>query len=103
MRIDFHAHHALISDSLRLRATRAMNRIARRAPHPMDAAVRVERDGPDIHVEVELHAKRRKPMVGIARGRYAGPAFTEAVAKLEAQVAKARTRIAARRAAKARA
>jgi ribosome-associated translation inhibitor RaiA len=50
-----------------------------------------------------LHAKRRRPLVGRARGRHAGPAFTEAVAKLEAQVAKARTRIASRRAAKARA
>jgi ribosome-associated translation inhibitor RaiA len=103
VRIDFHAHHAQISDSLRLRATRTMNRIAGRAPHPMDAAVRVERDGPGVHVEVELHAKRRKPLVGTARARYAGPAFTEAVAKLEVQVTKARTRIASRRAAKARA
>jgi ribosome-associated translation inhibitor RaiA len=103
VRIEFHAHQTLISDSLRLRATRAIARLAERTPHPVDAAVRVERDGPEVHVEVELHAKRRRPLVGTARARHAGPAFTAAIAGLEAQVTKARTRIATRRTTSARA
>lgn len=98
MEIIFHAHHAVISDRMRLRAERLVAKLAARAPRAMDAIVRVEQDGPDRRVEIVLHAPRRRPLVGSGRGRTTGPALAAAAAKVAAQFGRAKRK---RRAAKA--
>ena len=86
MEIIFHAHHAVISDRMRLRAERAVRKIARKLARAVDAIVRFERDGPTCRVEVVLHASGRRDLIAEGRARYYGPALAEAVSKLDAQV-----------------
>lgn len=103
MDIIFHAHHAVISDRMRLRARRAVQRVARKLTRAVDAVVRFERDGPTSRVEIVLHAPKQRDLVAEGRARYYGPALAEAVAKLDSQVMsqkrtpKARGRALARR------
>ena len=86
MEIIFHAHHAVISDRMRLRAERAVGRVARKLARAVDAVVRFERDGPTTRVEIVLHAPGRRDLIAEGYARYYGPALAEAVAKLDAQV-----------------
>jgi ribosome-associated translation inhibitor RaiA len=88
MDIVFHAHRAVISERLRARAERAVTKLARRVGRAIDAVVRFERDGPTRRVKIELHASRHRRLVAEGRGRYYGPALTEALAALEKQVPK---------------
>ncbi|HUF27178.1 MAG TPA: HPF/RaiA family ribosome-associated protein [Gemmatimonadaceae bacterium] len=103
MDIIFQAHHAVISDRMRLRAERAVRRTARKLSRAVDAVVRFERDGPISRVEILLHAPRHRDLIAEGRARYYGPALAAAVAKLDAQVVsqkrtpKARGRALARR------
>ena len=87
MEIIFHAHHAVISDHMRQKAERAVNRIARRLhTEPTDAIVRFERDSGVCRVELQLNAPRQRRLVAEGRGRFYGPALTQAAGRLEAQV-----------------
>ena len=103
MDIIFHAHHAVISDRMRLRARRSVQRVARKLARAVDAVVRFERDGPTSRVEIVLHAPKHRDLVAEGRSRYYGPALAEAVSKLDSQVMsrkrtpKARGRALARR------
>ena len=103
MEIIFHAHHAVISDRMRLRAERAVRKVAKKLKRAVDARVRFERDGPTSRVEVLLHAPGRRDLVAEGRARHYGPALSEAVGRLESQVnsrkrtPKARGRALARR------
>lgn len=103
MEVIFQSHHAVISPNMRLRAERAVRRIARRLQHPVDAVVRFEQDGPTRRVEIVLHSAHRKDLVSQGFARYYGPALNEATAKLLTQVnrqkrtPKARGRALARR------
>ena len=86
MDIIFHAHHAVSSDRMRLRAERAVRKVARKLARAVDAIVRFERDGPTCRVEIVLHAPGRRDLIAEGRARYYGPALAVAVSKLDAQV-----------------
>ena len=88
MEIIFHAHHAVISENMRLRAERAVRKIARRLPHTVDAVIRFEQDGPTRRVEIVLHSPRQRDLVAEGRSRYYGPALKQASEKLLTQTAR---------------
>ena len=54
MDIVFHAHHAVISDNLRERASRVVSKVASRMSRVTGALVRFEQDGPARRVVIEL-------------------------------------------------
>ena len=107
MEIIFHAHHADISPRLQQRADASLRKIVARLGRAVDAAVRMEEDGPTRRVELVLHAPRGRRLVARGEARYFGPALTVALGKLGAQVARAKpargNSSARRRAAKSRA
>ncbi|MBV6521444.1 MAG: hypothetical protein MNPFHGCM_01582 [Gemmatimonadaceae bacterium] len=88
MVITFQSHHAVISDRMRARASRAMERYAERFPSMLEATVRFEQDGPFRRVEVLVHGRRNRRWVAEGRGRTYGPALTAALERLETQLAR---------------
>ena len=102
MDVIFHSHNAVISERLRLRAETIIHKLETRAARPVRAVVRFEQDGPTRRVEIVMHASRRRPLISNRYARTYGPALSEAVHNLQAQLArskrtrKARTRIAAK-------
>jgi ribosome-associated translation inhibitor RaiA len=98
----FHSHNAVISERLRARAETIIHKLEVRSARPVRAIVRFEQDGPTRRVEIVMHASRRRPLISNGYARTYGPALSEAVHNLEAQIArskrmrKARTRTAAR-------
>ncbi len=79
MEIVFHSHHAVVSDRMRQRAVRAVEKLALRLSRAGDAVIRFESDGPARRVEIALRASRRR-LVAIGEGKYFGPALAQAVA-----------------------
>ncbi|HJR68134.1 MAG TPA: HPF/RaiA family ribosome-associated protein [Gemmatimonadaceae bacterium] len=102
MDVIFHSHNAVISERLRSRAESIIHKLETRAARPVRAVVRFEQDGPTRRVEIVMHASRRRPLISNGYARTYGPALSEAVHNLQAQLArskrtrKARTRIASR-------
>ncbi len=88
MDIIYHAHRAVISERMRLRADRAVRKVARRMGRAVDAVVRFEHDGPTRRVEIVLHAPKHKSLIAEGSSRYYGPALAEAIGRLEQQVPK---------------
>lgn len=87
MDIIIHSHHAELSNRMRLRAERAVEKVASRLGRVVNATVRFQSDGPMKRVEVVLHAPRQRDLVAEGSGRYFGPSLALAVAKLERQIA----------------
>ena len=87
----FHSHHAVVSDTMKARARRAVEKIAVRLRRAVDAVVRFEADGPDRRVEILLHAPRRRNMVAEGRGKFFGSALAEAIERLEEQARRRRS------------
>ena len=87
MDIIIQSHHAPLSERMRLRAERAVTKVASRMNRVVSATIRFEKDGPVKRVEVVLKAPRRRDLVAEGSGRYLGPALAMAVAKLERQIA----------------
>jgi ribosome-associated translation inhibitor RaiA len=85
MDVIFHAHHAIVSERLRLRAQRAVERVASRMKRTVDAVVRFEGDGRTRRVEIVLHAPRHRRLIAEGNSRFFGPALGEAIIRLEAQ------------------
>ena len=102
MDVIFHSHNAVISERLRARAESIIHKLGTRATRPVRAVVRFEQDGPTRRVEIVMHASRKRPLISNGYARTYGPALSEAVHNLQAQLArskrtrKARTRIAAK-------
>ncbi len=90
MEIILHAHHAEVTDTLRAKAERAVERLAARVRRVVTAIVRFEGDGPSKRVEIVLQAPRRADLIAHANDRQYEPALALAVQRLEAQVARAR-------------
>lgn len=86
MDVIFHAHHAAVSDRMRERAQRAVERVAARLKRTVDAVVRFEGDGRTRRVEIVLHAPRHCHLVAEGQAAYFGPALGEAIIRLEAQL-----------------
>ncbi len=86
MNIVFQAHHAVISDYMRSRTKRAMDKISERFPSSLDATVRFEQDGPGRRVEIVLHGRGANRWVAEGQGRSYGPALTAALKHLQSQL-----------------
>jgi ribosome-associated translation inhibitor RaiA len=86
MEIIFHAHHAVISERMRLRAERLVRRLALLLHRVVDVSVRFVDDGPQRRVELIFHAAGGKRLVAEGRSRYFGPALSQAGARLRAQL-----------------
>ena len=89
MDIVFQAHHAVISDNMRERAARTVNKIASRMTRVTGALVRFEEDGPARRVVIELRCSGRK-LVADARGAFFGTALADAGQRLLARVQRER-------------
>jgi ribosome-associated translation inhibitor RaiA len=85
--IVFQVHHADVDDALRAKAARAVEKLAARLRHPVDATVRVVADGALQRVEITMRTRRRPDLVAVGVGRRSDLALTEALGALEAQVA----------------
>jgi ribosome-associated translation inhibitor RaiA len=98
----FQSHHAVVSDRMRERARRAIERLAARMRRAVDAVVRFEQDGIMRRVEIVLRTPRQRSLIARGEGRFFGPALSDAVDHLEVQARqlksarKARTRSLAR-------
>ena len=98
MDVIFHAHNAVISERLRARAETVIHRLETRSARAVRAVVRFEQDGPTRRVEIVMHSSRRRPLISNGYARTYGPALSEAIHNLQAQLArskrarKARTR-----------
>jgi ribosome-associated translation inhibitor RaiA len=97
MEIVYHAHHAEITEDLRLRAERGLRKLERRLGRATEAIVRFEGDGSTRRVEITIQAPQRR-LIGCGAARTFGPALTRAVEGLLKQAGHVRgTRDAAMR------
>jgi ribosome-associated translation inhibitor RaiA len=83
--IIFQSHHATVSEFLRDRAARGIQKVAARLARAVDAIVRFEVDGPTRRVLIVLHQPRHRDV----RAEGEGPRFTTAlrtaISRLDAQ------------------
>ena len=86
MDIVFHGHHAVMSDRLKERATRGLQRLQRRIADATDATVLFQQDGSERRVELRVHAPGHRNLVAEGRAPYYGPALRLALTHLEAQL-----------------
>jgi ribosome-associated translation inhibitor RaiA len=86
MEIVYHAHHAEISDYMRLRTERGLQKVERRLGTASGATVRFEGDGTARRVEITVTAPRKGALVGAGQGKSFGPALTAALDGLLKQV-----------------
>lgn len=85
MEIVIHSHHAEVSEYMRKRAVRAVERVAARIPRIVEGIIRFEEDGPTRRVTVTLRAPKHHDLMGKGEGRFYGPALVAAIAKVNAQ------------------
>ena len=89
MQTTISASHCDVTDSLRERAMTVAERLAQLSPHALDATV-VFDAGPLAHsVEIRLHARGRKMLVGAGEGADHRTALDRAEEKLRPQLLKA--------------
>lgn len=74
-----------VSDYVRRRAERGVDKLGRRLGRATGAVVRFGGDGPHRYVEVEISAPGRV-LVGRGEGKFYGPALTAALHAIERQV-----------------
>jgi len=86
MNIIFHAHHAVMSDTLRGRAERMLLKLAARVKRPVDATIRFAQDGPFRRVEIELRPARRRPLIAAGQSRQFEPALADAAGRMATQL-----------------
>lgn len=86
MEIILHAHRAVISDNMRLRAERVARKLGARVKRPVDAIVRFENDGPTRRVEIVLHVSGKRSIVTEGSARHYGPALAEAATRMETRL-----------------
>ena len=98
MRITISARHCEITDTLKERATALAERLAQASPHALDATIVFDAAPLTQSVEIRLHARGRKVLVGIGEGADHRTALDRAEEKLRPQLEKAtRTRARPRR------
>ena len=90
MDVIFHAHNAVISERLRSRAEAIIHKLEMRSARPVRAVVRFEQDGPTRRVEIVMHSSRRRPLISNGYARTYGPALSEAIHNLRAQLARSK-------------
>lgn len=90
MDIQFQAHHAVISDTMRTRAEREVRRAAKRIPRVVAAVIRFEQDGARRRVSLSFRAPRHHDLIADAEGRYFGPVLAQAITRVLAQATHAK-------------
>jgi len=104
MRTTISARHCELTDALRQRARTVAARLAGLSPHALDATVVFDAAPLRHAVEIRLHARGRKMLIGVGQGRDHRTALDRAEDKLRPQLLKAaRARQRARRPAGSRA
>lgn len=98
MQTTISARHCELTDSLRERTEAVASHLERLSPHALEATIVFETEGqpPVCRVEIRLHARGRKVLIGIADGPDHRTALDRAEEKLRPQLEKA-TRPRARR------
>jgi ribosome-associated translation inhibitor RaiA len=86
MDVIFHSHHAVISERVKARAHRAVERAALRLKRTVDAVVRFEGDGRTRRVEIVLHAPRHRSLIAEGHAPFFGAALAHAIRAIEAQL-----------------
>lgn len=87
MEIEIRAPSLTVSEYIRQRAERGLEKVGHRAGGATTGIARFSEDGVVRRVELEIHASsRREPLVGEGRGRHWGPAVTSALQALQRQV-----------------
>ena len=87
MDIEIRAPHLTVSEYIRQRVERGLEKIGHRAGGATTGLARLTEDGAVRRVELELHAaSRREPIVGEGRGKHWGPSVTAALQALQRQV-----------------
>jgi len=89
MRITVSARHCEISDALRQRARAVSGRLAELSPHALDATVVFDAGPLQQAVELRLHARGRKMLIGVGQGPDHRTALDRAEEKLRVQLMKA--------------
>ena len=90
MDVIFHSHNAVISPRLRSRAESIIHKLEVRSARAVRAVIRFEQDGPTRRVEIVMHASRRRPLISNGYARNYGPALSEAIHNLQAQLARSK-------------
>ena len=85
MEIVFHSHHARVSDHMRRRAQRGVEKMARRLTRAVSAVVRFEEDGRERRVEIVVHAAHNRRLVANGIARFFGTALADALARMGTQ------------------
>ncbi len=96
MQTTISARHCEITENLRERAQSVADRLEKLSPHALEATVVFETDAaPQVYkVELRLHARGRKVLIGIGEGPDHRTALDRAEEKLRPQLEKAtRTRL----------
>jgi ribosomal subunit interface protein len=88
MHIVIHGHQTDITESLRERAEDGARKLAEHLQRAVDADIRFEENGLLKTVEIVLHAPKQTRLVAKAEAKHHGPALTEAIAKMDAQIRK---------------
>jgi ribosome-associated translation inhibitor RaiA len=86
------ARNAVVSDSMKQRGKRAVERIARRLGQTVAARISFEEDGPQRRVEIVLRAPRQRNLIAESTAKFFGVALTAAILRLQAQLPKKDTR-----------
>ena len=90
MRTTISARHCEVTDALRERAEAVSNRLAELSPHALDSTV-VFDIAPLAHrVEIRLHARGRRVLLGVGEGPDHRSALDRAEEKLRPQVLRVR-------------
>ena len=93
------ARHCEITDALRERAEEVTARLAELSPHALECTVVFDAEGLIHRVEIRLHARRRKVLIGVGEGPDHRTALDRAEEKLRPQLLRAgRARSSTRRA-----
>jgi len=91
MEIVIHGHQTDVTDALRIRAEEGARKLAAHLKRVVDADIRFEEDGVFKTVEIVLHAPNHTNLVAKAAAKHHGPALTDAIAKLDAQIRKVKS------------
>jgi ribosomal subunit interface protein len=92
------ARHCDITDALRARAEEVGTRLAELSPHALECTFVFDAEALLHRVEIRLHARRRKVLIGVGEGPDHRTALDRAEEKLRPQLLRAgRSRAATRR------
>ena len=86
MRITITARHCELTEAIRERAGIVVERLAALSPHALDATVVFDETAQQKNVEIRLHARGRKMLVGIGDGPDHRTALDRAEEKLKPQL-----------------